>query len=260
MPVRINDASVDRLDEPTRQVGLEVLRRRNNQRVVDRLVRLGLRPGADVLDVGCAHGWFMEEAARRGLTPVGIEPDDGVRRVARDHGFDVRDGLFPDALGEDESFDAIAFNDVLEHVPDVAATLAAVRRHLRPGGLLSLNVPTSSGIVFRVSTAAARHGRLRDVHARLWQVGFPSPHLWYFDEDNLTMLCEAAQFERVHSGALASMSVRGLWSRAHFDRAVTARSALTVTAGCLAAPLLNRPMLSDVMHLVLRAPGVTPPR
>ena len=41
----------------------------------------------------------------------------------------------PDSLGE-EAFDIIFSNAVLEHVADVAGTLAACRRLLRPGGIM----------------------------------------------------------------------------------------------------------------------------
>ena len=42
---------------------------------------------------------------------------------------------------EDEAFDLVTTLDVIEHVDDDVATLAELRRVLRPGGLLLVAVP-----------------------------------------------------------------------------------------------------------------------
>jgi len=46
-----------------------------------------------------------------------------------------------DFPGDDNTFDIIYFNHVIEHIPDDLAALAAVRRLLAPGGLLILGTP-----------------------------------------------------------------------------------------------------------------------
>lgn len=126
-------------------------------------------------------------------------------------------GFFPDVLGADERVDAICFNDVLEHIPDVRLALTACYRHLSPGGLLSINIPNSRGLVYRVALLARRLA-MRGLFDRLWQVGLPSPHLWYFDEAGISALCAAAGMKPVFAGRLPSLTRRGLWERAHEDR------------------------------------------
>jgi 2-polyprenyl-3-methyl-5-hydroxy-6-metoxy-1,4-benzoquinol methylase len=147
LPVAINSPGSEAIDEGLRETALAALREHNNRRVVDRIVALGGTPGQRVLDVGCAHGWFVLAARQAGLDAEGIEPDEEVAGVAARNGVRVRVGLFPDVLAPQEQYDVITFNDVLEHLPDVRAAVAACHDHLRPGGLLSINIPNSRGLV-----------------------------------------------------------------------------------------------------------------
>ncbi|UZJ24549.1 class I SAM-dependent methyltransferase [Rhodococcus antarcticus] len=247
----INGDTHSGLDESLRETGLSALRAANNARVLDRLAQLGLRDGARVLDVGSAHGWFVRAAVERGWRAEGLEPDDAIAARSAGAGATVRHGFFPDALSDDETFDAICFNDVLEHLPDVRGAVAACRRHLRPDGLVSINIPSTRGVVFTLGRWMDRAGshRLSD---RLWQVGFPSPHLWYFDPVGLAQLCEVEDLEPVLVESLPSVVRRGLWERAHEGGRPTPLTVTGVAAAWLAAPLLNHDRTSDIMHVVAR--------
>lgn len=249
--VDINGDSHRGLDESLRETGLSPLRETNNSRVLDRLAQLGLPDDARVLDVGSAHGWFVRAAVERGWRAEGLEPDDAIAARSAGAGVAVRKGFFPDALADDETFDAICFNDVLEHLPDVRAAVAACRRHLRPGGLLSINIPSTSGAVFTLGRWMERVGS-HQLSNRLWQVGFPSPHLWYFDRTGLSRLCEAEELEPVLVATLPSVVRQGLWERAHEGGRHTPLTVAGVAAAWVAAPLLNHTRTSDIMHVVAR--------
>lgn len=254
LPVGINRETLHGgLDEVLREEGLAELRRDNLATVTDRLIKLGLRPDARVLDVGSAHGWFLKAATARGLDAEGIEPD---RVVAAMPGSGrVRVGYFPGVLEPGELFDAITFNDVLEHLPDADAAVTASLRHLRPNGLLSINIPNCDGLFFRLARLCRRIG-LRSAFDRLWQVGLPSPHLWYFNADGIVRLCNRHGFELVESETLDSVRRKGLWQRAHADRKPSLTSVLGFALVWTLAPLLNASWASDIMHLVFRAPDV----
>lgn len=106
-----------------------------------------LRPGLDLLDVGCGPGTITLELAAlvRPGRVVGVDAAPTAvaeaERHERDHGgsdvtFQVGDvyGLgFPDAY-----FDVVHAHQVLQHLSDPARALRSMRRVLRPGGLVAV--------------------------------------------------------------------------------------------------------------------------
>jgi 2-polyprenyl-6-hydroxyphenyl methylase / 3-demethylubiquinone-9 3-methyltransferase len=101
---------------------------------------LGGFAGKRILDIGCGGGIFAEPLAAAGASVVGIDPSERSIEAAREHA--AQHGLeidyrvaYAEAIDSDESFDAVMAVDVLEHVDDVDATLAASARVLSPGGL-----------------------------------------------------------------------------------------------------------------------------
>jgi SAM-dependent methyltransferase len=245
LPIAINEEDSP-IDEARREVGLRHVRQRVSGRVL-RGIETGRPPGRRLLDVGSAHGWFVKAATDAGYAAEGLEPDAGVAVEAH---VSTRLGYFPDALDKDERFDVLTFNDVLEHVPEPRSVVAACHEHLAPRGLLSLNIPCSSGVLFRAAVAARRKGHGLGLFERLWQAGLPSPHLWFFDQDGLTRLCQSEGFDVVSVGRLPTMTWRGFWSRAHMDRRPSPTTIAGVVVGVLSAPALNRG--GDIVHLVLR--------
>jgi 2-polyprenyl-3-methyl-5-hydroxy-6-metoxy-1,4-benzoquinol methylase len=98
-----------------------------------------------ILDVGCSTGKFGELLeARGGVTVVGVEPDARSAELAEHRITSVVNGLFPDveaALIRGDGYDAITFNDVLEHMPQPELALAAARRLLASGGVVVASIP-----------------------------------------------------------------------------------------------------------------------
>lgn len=253
LPVDINGSN-DAIDEDRREAGLANLRATNNEVILQRLHSAGVRSGSSLLDVGCGHGWFVGAALDAGIYAEGLEPDGYIATRACAAGAAVRTGFFPHSLDDTERFDVITFNDVLEHFPDPGAAISAACRHLSAGGLLSINIPSRSGLVYRIAHALRRAG-LGSVFDRLWQVGLPSPHLWFFDRRSLVRLCQSRGLTLVSSGHLQSVSRAGLWSRARLDGRPSLGIVMGVAAGWLAEPLLNSRWGSDIMHVILRKPG-----
>jgi SAM-dependent methyltransferase len=112
---------------------------------LDKLDGRGLLHG-EWLDLGCADGYWSVAIAERGANRVvGVDPESGRITSARaktrtaDVGFLVAGA---ESLPfHDRSFDGVFLNEVLEHVSDERATLAEVRRVLRPSGHLALFSP-----------------------------------------------------------------------------------------------------------------------
>jgi len=97
--------------------------------------------GKRVLDVGCGGGILTEAMAQRGARVTGIDLSDKGLRVAKLHlqesGLSVTyekasvDDLAARQAGE---FDVVTCMELLEHVPEPAAMVAACARLVRPGG------------------------------------------------------------------------------------------------------------------------------
>ena len=227
------------LDEAAREQGLTHLRQANFERLLEWLsLRMPVTKSTPrLLDVGCAHGWFIERASSR-FDVTGIEPDAGVAAATRARGLPVRSGFFPDVLGPDECFDVIVFNDVLEHIPDINTTLVACWQHLAPGGCVIVNAPSSRGLLYRLSVLLARIG-LGRAFDRMWQLGFHSPHVHYFATTNLVLLAHKAGFELEARSRLSAVAARGLYARIRYARDVSTIKAMTLTlAISLLAPWL----------------------
>jgi SAM-dependent methyltransferase len=235
----INDESNPvKPDEAEREAGLKVLRQRNFARIIEQIRGFCASGTPRLLDVGCAHGLFLEMVVS-GFDAEGIEPHREVARQTRGRGFSVRDGYFPDVLDAADRFDVIVFNDVLEHIPDLPAVLEACHAGLAKNGLLVINLPDASGVFYRLSKILARIG-FKGMFERMWQLNYPSPHLHYFRRGNLRLLVEAHQFEHLYSSRLDSLVADGLFDRiAHTGEYSAPTAHLIHAATLLSIPLLG---------------------
>jgi ubiquinone/menaquinone biosynthesis C-methylase UbiE len=105
-----------------------------------------LRPGLDLLDVGCGPGTITVDLARR-VAPgrvLGLDVSDAPLGEARD--LAAREGVAVEfAVGDtyaldlpDGSFDVVHAHQVLQHLTDPVAALREMARVCRPGGLLAV--------------------------------------------------------------------------------------------------------------------------
>ena len=105
-----------------------------------------LRPGLDLLDVGCGPGSITVDLARRvapgRVLAVDVSPDplDEARALAAREGvtvtFAVGDVYALDL--PDDSVDVVHAHQVLQHLTDPVAALREMARVCRPGGLLAV--------------------------------------------------------------------------------------------------------------------------
>lgn len=240
----------DIIDEDFREDALKPLRLDGFRALLDALERERPLKGLAVLDVGCAHGWFLDAAKARGAATHGVEPEAAIiARMGDAH--DVRQGYFPGALKPGERFDLVTFNDVFEHFPDPGACLDACKERVKPGGRLVLNLPNREGFFYRVGAVLASLG-LASSFDRLWQVGFKSPHLSFFGPKDLSRLADAHGFDTVETLYLPSLRLKGLWERVRYDKTMPLWRAAVVWAGAAACLPLLALFPSDAFALVLR--------
>ena len=148
------------------------------------LMSLNLPRAANILDVGCGTGGNLGLLAQFG-NAHGVELDDGAAALARERGIgQIKKGALPDAIPfAGKSFDLAVMLDVLEHIDDDEASLAALGRLLKPRGYLLITVPA---FMFLWGPHDVEHHHKRRYVARrlracLEGAGFEVEHLSYYN-------------------------------------------------------------------------------
>jgi len=138
-----------------------------------------------LLDVGCALGFSLEVAKRRGWEPRGVEISSFACEHARRE-LDLE--VFCGPLGETEfapgGFDVVTMWDYLEHSPDPAGELKQVHGLLKKDGLLALTTPN-------IASLPARIWRSR------WMGIKQEEHLYYFSRETIEKLLSKCGFRAV---------------------------------------------------------------
>jgi SAM-dependent methyltransferase len=158
-----------------------------------------------VLDAGCGTGGLLA-ALPPSLHPVGLEFFGAAAvRAAAKSGAPVVRGSVNAMPFADRSFDAAIAADVLCHAAvDLAAALAELRRVLRPGGRLVVNMPAFAWLMsthdHRVHNA--RRQSAPELRAALDAAGFVRPEIGYWNGLLLPlMIAERKLFARGKSAA-----------------------------------------------------------
>ena len=113
------------------------------RRILSTLIAdLPLPKPARIVEVGCGPGGNLAMLQRFGEVTA-MEPDEASRLYASERtGVTVEGGLLPGGLPfAPASFDLVCAFDVIEHVDEDAASLAALAGLLKPGGYLATTVP-----------------------------------------------------------------------------------------------------------------------
>jgi len=100
------------------------------------------------LDYGCGSGMLLEEAAKAGWRPVGVELDSQVARGVEERtGYCVLTAGAADAT-DGHIADILHLGDVLEHLTAMESQLPKILRLIKPGGLLLAQGPLEGNFTF----------------------------------------------------------------------------------------------------------------
>jgi SAM-dependent methyltransferase len=146
-----------------------------------------------LLDVGCAGGFFVDEARRAGWDAFGVDVSDAMVTWARSQlGVSVICATFAAAEIAPPPLDVITMWDYIEHSIDPRRDLAKAREHLRPGGILAL----STGDIGTWSARLAGHR---------WHLLTPEHHNFFFETRTLRQLLEETGFDVLEARHRASL-------------------------------------------------------
>jgi SAM-dependent methyltransferase len=171
----------------------EERKRHHDRTLLDQLGRSAST--GDLLEIGCAYGFFLDEARRRGWRVRGVEPSShAAAQASRLLGAPVPTTPLTALPAEPESQDAIAMWDVIEHLPNPRETLEVAAGWLRPGGVLALSTGD-------IGSSAAR------LHGADWSLMTPPWHQFYFSRRTLRRMLVQTGFEVVSLSGDGSFAV-----------------------------------------------------
>jgi 2-polyprenyl-6-hydroxyphenyl methylase / 3-demethylubiquinone-9 3-methyltransferase len=121
--------------------------------------------GKRVLDVGCGGGILSDAMARRGADVLGIDLASKPLKVAQLHAMEVHTPsvayreIAAEALAAEQpaSFDVLTCMEMLEHVPDPSAIVAACAALVKPGGWLFFSTLNRNPKSFLFAIVGAEH-------------------------------------------------------------------------------------------------------
>lgn len=235
-------------------IGDEATHRQQARRYLKRIRDLGQRPGR-LLDVGCAAGFFLDEARLQGWDVTGCEVSDFASRHAREVlGLPVVTGDYPNVDVGGKTFDLITFFNVLEHLPDARTVAERTWRMLSPGGKVAIETWDHSSLLARMAKSR-------------WHQYSPAYVPYYFTRSALRQLWNTARWVELQYGPSAKWIS---WTRAlsltlprRLGQMVTRLSAAMDRVGLHMAtslPYFAGDLVFAVFERRAEAPAITHPR
>lgn len=137
-----------------------------------------------LLDVGCAFGFFLELARKKGWETMGVEPSSQACSYASDKlNLCVQQGHLSTVILPSKTFDLVTMFDVIEHLCDPLAGLVKVNQSLRYGGLLVVTTADAGSLLARI------------LGHRLEDIRRSNEHLYIFSRKTISSMLKKCGFE-----------------------------------------------------------------
>ena len=174
--------------------------RRISAKIVLKKIRQYKKRDSRLLEIGCATGFFLDEAKNEGWDVYGVEISKWASRYTRESfKFNIFCGQIGQANFPPLYFDAIILNDTLEHLIDPKGIFIKIRRLLKPDGILYISTPNIGSVVSRI---------WRD---KWW--GLNQYHIYYFNKASLNHLLDAAGYKPIKWGRGARIFTFSYWQK-----------------------------------------------
>lgn len=140
--------------------------------------------GRTILDVGAATGDFVLTARAAGLDAAGVERSRAAVEAAAARGIALRHGDLSAVTG---CYDFVHLNHVFEHFTEPLAELDRIKRLLKEGAILYLEIPYQFNLIERLQARMSKHRFRCSVHS------FHHPYM--YTPGSLRRLLESNGFE-----------------------------------------------------------------
>jgi SAM-dependent methyltransferase len=150
--------------------------RRNAKELLSQIPR-SVSSQRKLLDLGCAYGYLLDEAAKLGWHVCGVDLfEEAVEFVRTQWKIEAMKGYLEDARYPSNAFDVVTVIGSIEHFREPMRTLSEIHRILQPNGYLLLTTIDTSQFPWLY--------RLK-----------PPEHLYYFSRGNLSFALEQRGFK-----------------------------------------------------------------
>lgn len=155
------------------------------------LSKLPKNTKGNLLDIGCAMGFFMEEAQKFGFNPFGIEISQYAAEIAQQtFPNQVYLGSVEDFFAKKEKlpvfkniqFDVVILSDLMEHLLDPRKILSEISKYLKNDGYCVIQTGNIDSFWARFM-------------GRNWHFLAPPQHLYFFSQTTLTELLRQSGYK-----------------------------------------------------------------
>ncbi|OGS01803.1 MAG: hypothetical protein A3G41_04255 [Elusimicrobia bacterium RIFCSPLOWO2_12_FULL_59_9] len=145
-------------------------------------------PVGRLLELGCAQGYFLWEAQKRGWKVTGIDVSkEAIGEGRRKFGLSLYEGMLDEAALPDGEYDVVYCHHMLEHTTKPYEVLLGIYRKLKPGGIVVIGVPNESAFSTLLGNLRAKM-----FHEEWTSNLCPPLHLFGFTPKTLRLMLEKA--------------------------------------------------------------------
>ena len=138
-----------------------------------------------LLEIGSGFGFLLAAFKADGWDVQGVDPNRQACKFASQFNhIDARPGTLEEMAYDNETFDVVVMNHVIEHLPDPLAALKEINRVVRHSGHVVIETPRYDTLAFRLLGKRERSLSCEG-------------HVYFFTTDSLRRTYEAAGFQLV---------------------------------------------------------------
>ena len=165
----------------------------------------GQLEGKRCVDVGAGPGHFVDYLRKNhDVDIVGFEPS---LPAEREH---LKRGALSDIK---QAYDVVFLLDVLEHLEHPQEALGKIHEVTSSNGFVCIKVPNKASLLYRVAkTFRATRWFGAKLLGRMYQLDYPPPHYFYYDQESLLKLL-GTKFAPIEVFYVSELPRQAAWDR-----------------------------------------------